>query len=88
MAYRHFDIVGHEIFVDDCVAFVRKNTMFIGRVSKLNTKQLTISLVNTKGMKRIFHAYSEQTTKLNPDDVSMYIMRGCKSLPVEKTEKK
>jgi hypothetical protein len=70
---QHFDILGTEIFPGDYVAAAYgPRSMMIAKVIKLNPKMLTICKI---GARSNANTYPAETVKLDPNMVTMYILR-------------
>lgn len=70
----HYDLIGRELAVGDCVAFPGYNSLSIGTVVKLNPKM--IGVVNIKSKRsRAQLKYPGDLVKLDGPDVTFYLLK-------------
>jgi predicted sulfurtransferase len=73
---QHFDKLGTEIFPGDFIAAPHGHSqILIAQVIKLNPKMLSIKSAVSNAKK---NTYARETVKINPELVTMYILRNKK----------
>lgn len=70
---KHSDKLGSELLVGDFVLapYGNRKTM-VAQIKKLSPKMITITKI---GAKSSAHAYPDETVKLDPNLVTMYLLR-------------
>lgn len=69
----HVDLLGHDLHVGDFVAAYYYKSLEICKVSKLNPKMIQLMPVTNGRWKK--NVYPHDMVKVNPDDVTMYLLR-------------
>ena len=77
----HHDYFGRELAVDDCVVFSTQNLFQVGRIVKITPKQVrVIGYDYARKSYRTGEAkgtvkYGHEVLKVEPHDVTMYLLR-------------
>jgi hypothetical protein len=72
----HKDKLGRPINLDDCVVFPRSNSLYLGKVVKLNPKMIGVEeLDNKKQWKYSGNKYPQDCALVDPHDVTLYILK-------------
>ena len=74
----HRDIFGKEIAVGDSVVYSQYNTLYVGFVSKLNTKMIRVSPVKSLGRDKGHLKYSHECMWVDGAQVTWYILKNSK----------
>ena len=75
-AITHVDILGYELHVGDFVVAYYYNGLEICKIVKLNPKMISIRPVKEGRWKK--NVYPHDMVKINPDDVTMFLLRSGK----------
>lgn len=73
----HCDKLGREIALNQCVAFPSHNTLYIGKVIKLNSKMIKVEALGSK-YKYEGNKYPQDVVIINDADVTMWLLRNTK----------
>jgi hypothetical protein len=71
--YEHKDKLGLDLQIDDLVAFPVTNSLEIGKITKLNPKQLTLQ--KSGRYKGIYHKYPVDVIKLDSNLALIYLLK-------------
>jgi hypothetical protein len=73
---QHHDLLGREVRVDDTVAFVHTNSMYVGKVIKVTPKQVRIVPMLTKYREHSgYLKYTSQCVLIGGSDLTMWILK-------------
>lgn len=73
----HKDKLGKIINIDDVVAYPSHNSLAIGKVVKLNNKMVKVTkIIAGKRKDSGTNKYPYDVVKLNPEDVTFYLLMG------------
>lgn len=70
---QHTDRLGREIELDQCVAFPNSNSLYIGKVRKINNKMIGIDYLGK--YRGSCNKYPQDLVVLDSADVSMYMLK-------------
>lgn len=71
---QHLDKLGKPIFIDACVAFPGSNSLYIGKVVKLNPKMISIEKIGKHKSK--YNKYPLDCVVVDGQDVTVAILKG------------
>ena len=72
----HFDKIGNLIHLDDVVAVADHNSLFVGKVVKLNNKMIKVDLFQVSGWgRKELNKYPSQVVRIPPHDATMYLLK-------------
>lgn len=74
----HRDKLGFEIKIGDIVTYPKSNSLYIGKVVKLNPKMIRIERVPETKYKSSCLMYSMDVIILDPTDVLAHVLKGTK----------
>jgi hypothetical protein len=71
---QHKDKLGQDLAVNDCIAFPDSNTLFIGKIVKLNPRMITVVKI---GGKTSFttRKYPADLIRLESEAVTLYLLK-------------
>jgi hypothetical protein len=72
----HYDKLGREIKLDDCVVLPSHNNLCIGKVNKLNPKMVGIKEVGTHRYLGTWNKYPSDLVIIESADLTMYLLKG------------
>lgn len=81
VAVQHQDYFGRDLAVNDCVVFSVRNLFQVGRIVRLGQRQvMVVGYDHAKqnwrtGEARADRKYGNQVLKVDPQEVSMYLLR-------------
>jgi len=71
----HKDLFGQTLEIDDCVVFPSSNSMYVGKVIKLNPKMVKVAQVGSKGYRSEQNKYPYELVKVQGSEVTMYLLK-------------
>ena len=69
----HKDKLGRVINVDDFVAFPQSNTLYVGKITKINPKM--VKVLKLPGAKSDYNKYPADIVKLEASDMTWYMLK-------------
>ena len=71
----HTDILGQPLEVGDCVVFPSSNTMYIGKIVKLNPKMVKVAKVPGGKYTSEWNKYPGDLAKVSGPEVTMFLLK-------------
>jgi hypothetical protein len=72
---QHQDRLGQDLNLDDCVAFPVSNSLYIGKVTKLNNKMVKVCKVPSGKYASEWNKYPADLVKLDSSTVTLYLLK-------------
>jgi hypothetical protein len=75
----HYDKLGRDINLNDCVAVAHHNGMEIAKVVKINPKMVKVEILNTQKRQWYsgeYNKYGSQMVVIDSQDVTMFLLKG------------
>lgn len=71
----HHDILGQPLEVGDCVVFPSSNTMYVGKIVKINPKMVKVAKVPNGRYNSQWNKYPSDLAKVSGAEVTMYLLK-------------
>jgi hypothetical protein len=72
----HKDLLGREVNLDDTVAFVHHNMMYVGKITKITPKQVrVIPLISQYRQSDGYLKYTNQCVLIGGPDLTAHLLR-------------